>query len=284
MNTLKQAGLMVLCAMMLVLPAQASDNAKEQRWADQITDFLVDGELHWLEADGHKFLSIYTPVYNAKPAGAVILLHGRGVHPDWPQVIQPLRTKLPEHGWATLSLQMPVLDNDASYEEYMPLFQEVPDRIKAAIEFLSKRNINHVVLIGHSLGTNMATDYLAKHHDARIKGFVGIGMMGKQQPAQYLPLDNVAALLQITLPVLDIYGSKTYPVVLESVDRRAFAVYQTGNHHSRQIKIDGANHYFHGYEVELVKSISNWMAESINLEQTNKLVSTSTSNSNVRDR
>jgi pimeloyl-ACP methyl ester carboxylesterase len=272
MNTRKQSLLMVLFCTALVLPAQASDTAKEQRWADQIVDFLVDGEMRWFEADGHRFMGIYTPVRSGTPVGAVILLHGRGVHPDWPQVIQPLRTKLPEHGWATLSLQMPILDNDASYEDYVPLFKEVPARIKAGTEFLSKQHIDNVILIGHSLGANMATDYVAKHHDPRIKGVVGIGMMGKPRPAEYQPLDNVAALLRITLPVLDVYGSQTDPAILQSVDRRAFAVYHTGNAYSRQIRINGANHFYQEHVTELVQAISNWMTGSVSQDATNQFV------------
>jgi hypothetical protein len=40
------------------LPALASDTAKEQRWAEQIVDGIFDGAPKWIEADGHKFLSI----------------------------------------------------------------------------------------------------------------------------------------------------------------------------------------------------------------------------------
>lgn len=278
MNTLKQAILMFLVSISLVLAVQATDSAREQRWANQISDFLVDGEPRWLDADGQKFLGIYTPAVNEEPIGAVIFLHSRGVHPDWPQVIQPLRTQLPAKGWATLSLQMPVLQNDATDEDYVPLFKDVPARIQAGLDFLSKHGLNNIVLIGHSLGTNMGTNYLAKHQDPRIKAFVGIGMMAKPQPTKYLPLDNVAAILQMKVPVLDIYGSQTYPVVLESVDRRAFAiaVHRTGNYHSRQIKINGANHFFQGHEDELLQAIATWMIEFTNLKQANVIVSTDT--------
>ena len=39
----------------------------------------------------------------------MIILHGRGYHPDWAEVANPLRVGLAE-GWNTLSLKMPVLD------------------------------------------------------------------------------------------------------------------------------------------------------------------------------
>ena len=259
MNMYKNIYTLFLVLITAVLPVQASDIAKEKRWADQIVDFLVDGEPLWLEADGQKFFSIYTPAVTNSPAGAVILLHGIGVHPDWPQVIQPLRTQLPEKNWATLSLQMPVLGNDIEQEQYVPLFKEVPARIKAGLDFLSQQGINNIVLVGHSLGTSMASNYLAEHSDSRIKAFVGVGMYGKPQPARYRVLDNTEALMKIKIPVLDIYGSQTVKAILDSADRRAYVVYHNGNSHSRQMAIKGANHFFQGYEDKLVNEINHWM-------------------------
>ena len=277
MSTVLQTILMLLLSTTFVLPVHATDSAREQRWASQISDFLTEGEPLSLQADGKKFLAIYMPAVNKQPVGAVILLHGRGLHPDWPQVIQPLRTQLPTKGWASLSLQMPVLQSNATDEDYLPLFKDVPARIQAGLDFLSKQGLHNVVLIGHSLGANMATDYLSRNHDPRIKAFVGIDMTGKRQPAKYLPLDNVTGLLQTRIPVLDIYGSQTYPAVIDSADRRAFAlaVHQDGSYRSRQIMVNGANHFFQGHEHEFLQSIANWMTDLIKLlMQENKLVTT----------
>lgn len=273
MNTGIPTILMFILSITFNLPVEATDHDKEKRWARQISDQLVDGKPEWLIAEKQAFLSLYTATAMDIPMGAVILLHGRGLHPDWPQVIQPLRTQLPKKGWSTLSLQMPVLQNSATDEDYLPLFKEVAARIQAGLEFLNQQGLHHVVLIGHSLGSNMATDYLAKHHDPSIKAFVGIDMMGKPQPNDYLLLDNVAALLRLKVPMLDVYGSKTYPVILESVDRRAFAVHLTGNTHSRQIKINDANHFFQGHENELLQAISQWLTAFAMPQQEKKFAS-----------
>ena len=261
MNTLKQVSLILIFSTIIVLPVQATDSVKEERWANQITDFLLDGDPEWLEANGKKFLSIYTPAATENIAGAVILLHGRGVHPDWPQVIQPLRTQLPDKGWATLSLQMPVLPGEARDEEYVPLFDEVPERIKAGLDFLSQQNINNIVLVGHSLGANMATVYLARYRDARIKAFVGIGLKAMQQPVEYRVLDNTVSLLKINVPVLDIYGSQTIKPILDSVDRRAQVYNRAGHAQSRLIKIEGADHFYQEFEDKLLENIVTWLDE-----------------------
>ena len=68
---------------------------------------------------GRKFLAIYTP--NPKAAAGVIVVHGLGLHPDW-GLNGHLRTQLADQGYATLSVQMPVLAADAKAEQYPPLF------------------------------------------------------------------------------------------------------------------------------------------------------------------
>ena len=259
MNTLKRifAALPLMAA--LVVPAQASDTDKEQRWADQIVDALIEGEPHWLQADGQRFLAIYTPAATANPIGTAILLHGMGAHPDWPQVINPLRMQLPEEGWATLSLQMPILPNEAKDTDYIPLFKEVPGRIKAGIDFLQQQGGSPIVLIGHSLGATMGTYFLANMGDPKLKAFTGIGMSGD------LPdrvLDNVISLRKIQLPVLDIYGSHSDNSIVNSAQRRADALARAGNSKSRQIKIKGSGHFYRGYEPQLLETITTWLAEA----------------------
>ena len=100
--------------------ASEPDYARETRLANQIVDMILDGDPVWLEADAHEFLSIYTEA--DEPRAAVLILHGRGFHPDWADAVNPLRVGLVEHGYSTLSLQMPVLDKEAKYYDYVPIF------------------------------------------------------------------------------------------------------------------------------------------------------------------
>ena len=37
------------------------DYAKEKRWAAQVGDALMDGDVVWLSANKHQFMSLYTP-------------------------------------------------------------------------------------------------------------------------------------------------------------------------------------------------------------------------------
>ena len=87
-----------------IAPGYASDLEKEKRWSQQIVDALLVGEAVQLDADGTAFLGIYTEASEGAGDRAVILLHGIGAHPDWPEITNPLRSELPEHGWSSLLL------------------------------------------------------------------------------------------------------------------------------------------------------------------------------------
>ena len=78
-----------------ILPGYASDLEKERRWSEQIVDALLVGEAVQLDAGGTAFLGIYTEASEGVGDRAVILLHGIGAHPDWPEIINPLRSELP---------------------------------------------------------------------------------------------------------------------------------------------------------------------------------------------
>ncbi|WP_165680972.1 alpha/beta hydrolase family protein [Metapseudomonas otitidis] len=60
-----------------------------------------------LGAGSEQFLALWRPANVAEPYGVVILLPGDGENADWPRAIAPLRTRLPDVGWHTLSLTLP---------------------------------------------------------------------------------------------------------------------------------------------------------------------------------
>lgn len=236
-------------------PIMTSDVAKERRWADQIVDALIDGEAQWLKAGAHEFLALYTQATDQNIRRAAIILHGIGVHPDWPQVVNPLRIELSEQGWSTLSLQMPVLPNEAKVSDYIPLFDEASPRIEAGVKFLQAQDIQQIVLIGHSLGADMGAYYLARHQGS-VKAFIGVGMAVKTSIQN---ANNAVSLAQISLPVLDLYGSDDLREVLNSSNIRAAAATKAGNKRFTQIQAQGADHFFSGKEDELVKTILTWL-------------------------
>jgi len=252
-------GWLLLLAGVLSLPLAASNLEREQRWAEQVVDAILTGEAEMLDADGQEFLAIYTEATGEAPQGGIILVHGIGVHPDWPDVINPLREQLPEHGWSTLSLQMPVLEADAGVTDYYPIFSEVPPRIDAGIRFLQSQGIDNIVIVAHSLGSQMAAYWLAQAEAPRVMGLVAIGLAGtRQSPAGDVP----AWIERITLPVLDVYGSDDLPAIRDSAAERAAAARRAGNSGYVQLEIAGAGHMFQGHNQPLLEVIVNWLSEN----------------------
>jgi predicted alpha/beta-hydrolase family hydrolase len=238
--------------------ASKSDLAKEKRWEEQIVPSLMVGEAIKLSADGVKFLALYTESSTEKVKGAVIILHGIGVHPAWPDVVETLREELPEHGWHTLSLQMPILENGAEDKDYPPLFPEVPSRIQAGVDFLKNKGVNNIVLTGHSMGTAMASYYLATARDPLVKAYVIMGGgPGTPGDSRADSLENFKKIGAIN--ILDIYGSEDVKLVTESISKRGPVGKEIHGDRYKMIKIDGANHFYQGKQDELVNVFSHWI-------------------------
>lgn len=248
--------LLILIALAVASSATAQDFEREARLAAEIVDVILDGEPVRLKADGREFLGIYTESEEDAPHGAAIILHGRGFHPDWDQVVNPLRTALPEHGWHTLSLQMPVLGKDAKYNDYVPILPTAFPRIAAGLAFLEARGVENVALVAHSCSVHMSMAFIREHGDEGFDGYVGIGM-GATDYRQ--PMKEPFPLESMRVPVLDIYGDDDYPGVARLAPRRLAAMRAAGNAKSTQMKVDGADHFFEGKDEELVEAVAGWL-------------------------
>ena len=230
----------------------ASDFEKEKRWADQVIEALFDGEAVYLSTDTHDFLTLYTRSASDSNS-AVILMHGTGVHPDWDTVINPLRVGLAEQSYTTLSIQMPVLANEAPQDDYIALFPEVLPRVNASIDFLKAKGFKKIYLIGHSLGASMGSYYLRMSGNT-VEGFIAIGLPSGIKDS---PMDNLKNLTAITLPVLDLYGTEDLELVINSAALRVES--SSINPSYSQIKVQGADHFFDGEENQLLETVLNWL-------------------------
>jgi pimeloyl-ACP methyl ester carboxylesterase len=223
--------------------AQA-DYAREKRWADEITPAILVGDPVYLtQKNGHRFLAIWAP--NPKAIAGVILVHGLGVHPDW-GLINPLRSQLAEQGYSTLSVQMPVLMAEMRAETYPPLFPEAAERLAVALAFLRGKGLKKVAIVSFSLGSRMANFFLNHAGDARIDAWVAIGILGEFTRAE-----------TFKAPVLDLYGELDFPTVLEHAEKRAAAI--RGIRGSGQVQVSGADHFFSGVEVEMVRRVRQFL-------------------------
>ncbi len=260
-----QTGLRVTLLLLLAFPpalpaASTSNLEREKNWAEQIGDFLVAGEAIRLEASGVKFLALYTKPGEAHKSTTrgVILLHGRGVHPAW-GFIDTLRVDLAEAGWHTLSLQLPILDQDVKFAEYGKTFPEAFRRIDAGVRYLQQKGVKQIVLVGHSSGAITAVAYAAEHPRAPLAGIAAIGLTTEPAGNRYM---QAAPLLEkLKLPILDLFGSEDLPVVLDTASARAAAAKKAGNRTYTQARMKGANHFFTDRYDSLRKRLNEWLAK-----------------------
>ncbi|MEM7563763.1 MAG: DUF3530 family protein [Pseudomonadota bacterium] len=234
----------------------ASDREKERRWESQIIDSLLDGEPVKLKDEkGLEFLALHTGEDLGNDR-AVILVHGIGVHPDWPDVIYPLRVGLPEAGIPTLSIQMPILPNEKTSQDYLPLFSQVGGRFNAAVRFLIKAGHGKISIVAHSLGATMAVDYLANNMVSEVDSLVIVGMGSGIEGSS---VDNLKALQKIRLPILELYGSDDLESVLASAKLRETEFQSNRGEKYRIIVTEGANHFYQGFEDDLVNQVVDWL-------------------------
>jgi len=237
-----------LAAALLLLSAGAAaqDYDREQRWAAEIVPGLVVGDAVRLRLpSGRDFLGLYTEAKGAKTA--IVLVHGIGVHPDH-SIIGTLRAALADEGYATLSLQMPVLAaEEGGREAYRPLFPEAAARIQAGADWLAAKGYARVVLLSHSLGSAMAGAYFERTMDAPFAAWICMGLSG--------PFGRMG---NVKLPVLDVYGEHDLASVLRADWRRKVALDALPG--SAQARIPGANHFYAGREKELVQVLKPFLA------------------------
>lgn len=216
-----------LAAMFAIAHAQFADDAREDRWAQEVAPQIVVGEVVWLATPQRaKVLALYTNAPSAK--GGVIIVHGAGVHPDW-GLNGALRTELADQGFATLSVQMPVLGAVATREQYRALYSIAGDRIAAAIRDLRGRGITKVAIVSHSVGASMVDAYLARPVALSVAAWVPIGML----------VDFARVPRE---PVLDIVAGNDFPEVLASGKVRMPRLPHDSC--SRVVTVPGTDHYF----------------------------------------
>ena len=112
----------------------AIDYAREERWAQEVVPSIVVGDPSISPRPRVRRCWPSSPCRRAPPQAAIVIVHGLGVHPDW-GLIGGLRTGLADAGYVTLSVQMPVLDANATRDDYAGTLPEAggPDRRRGRV-------------------------------------------------------------------------------------------------------------------------------------------------------
>ena len=258
---MRHAGL-VIVLMLLWGSLSASDLVREQRIALELEETILVGYPLRLSTGELEFFAIHTESDSERIFGGAVILHGRGANPNWQDVVFPLRSRLAESGWETLSIQLPIAAPDEPEASTQALVAEAFPRIKAAIEFFRQRQIENIVLVGHSLGARMGIEYLASEPSQNVRALVAIGLSGDNEKP-VAGTGTLLALQKVKLPILDIYGSQDIESVLSTVTARATEAQRADNRDYRQLEVPGADHLFSGLADELVQRVRAWLRKTV---------------------
>lgn len=244
---------------------------REQEIAKKLTRIADADEIISLKASGSRFIGLYksarvgaeieTVNKAGEISGVVILVHGMGAHPDWPDVISPLRTRLTESGWSTLSIQMPILSPEEPLAEYGKTLDIAHSRIQAAVNYLHDWEMDPIILLGYSFGSVQVADYLASNQPDNVAGFVSVSMLAQKfiKPK----LDVYKLIGEINIPMLDVYGEEDLADVRQGIDDRRLAASKNGLNSFQQIELQQARHNYSGTEKALVEQIQVWLQQIV---------------------
>lgn len=202
---------------------------------------LAASEQQQLNAAGTTFLALWRPANDTAPMGAVILIPGDEESADAPPTVGPLRRRLPDAGWHSLSLSLPDPQGanlpvrpaappasgdgkpaeapaekapepvtPAPSSEAPPADAEaaraahverVFARIDAGIAFTGQQQAKVVVLLGHGSGAYWAARYIVERKPANLTHLV---LVDTRQPEGFdAPFNDL--LGQLTGKVGDFY-------------------------------------------------------------------------------
>jgi len=180
---------------------------------------------------------------------ALILAHGRGKGPTW-KVVEPLRKGVNDAlGYHTLSLQMP--NRDIYWEDYAEDFPQAYAAFIEGIRFLSKeKGVKKIFIMGHSMGSRMASAFIANNKDQPIAGLIVAGCRNNGN----VPLSCLENLKNVTIPVLDIWGDGSGKDANAGFERDGLA-----SSTYKQIELPDANHKFNGHEPAFVSAVVEWL-------------------------
>lgn len=204
-----------LCAL-LVFSAGLRAEALGQARADHLNDLAralgnaQNGEQVVILGEGdNAFLGLSLQQRTANPQGAVLILHDQGHNPDWPVLLQQARNYLPNVGWDTLSIALPLVGGYATDAD------ATLDRIALGLQRLNQEGQFNLVILGYGEGAYWAARYLSERLTPDQD--IGYGLM--MVNAKTIEPDLPALIGNLNIAILD-WVSEDSPAALRAADAR----------------------------------------------------------------
>ena len=232
----------------------ASDAHREQEFADSVQQAPIQGKIVRLGASERQFLAIYSEVIKADNNNAAIVLHDMGAYPDQKPVVYDIRTQLPLHHWATLSIQMPIRESYAEQSDYYSLFTEAEERILVGITYLRSQGVKNLVIIGYGLSALMAS-YTVNNNMTAANGLITLSLSVPEDLDSHV--QTLTFIKNIALPFLDLYAELDLTRVVETANQRSLA--GKDNPMYWQERLLGVDHSYQQNPELLVKRLYSWL-------------------------
>lgn len=186
-----------------------------------------------LSSTTERFVGLQIEQRLATPQGGLLILHDNGQTADWPYLLQQVRTYMPDVGWTTLAIDLPI-PSDMSLG-IMPLDDEeliladnnqeaqdnrVLERIAAGIAMLNNNGLFNIVILGYGEGAYWGSRYLAERLTEEEK--IGYGLILYEPTLQRDELADYVAELQIS--TLDLYMNNSDYAHRQAKNRKAAAM------------------------------------------------------------
>ena len=224
------------------------DYARETSLNYQSVSTSFDAEFRTLLSnDGEKFNMLYHE--DESKDQAILLLHGRGLYPNEPLVMNPLIEILNKE-YNVYSIQLPVLKKNATYSEYVKLFSYSDSRIKKTLNYIETTS-SKIIVIAHSCGAHMLSSFLKKHqHKIHKVILISAGAVDKDQtPLPYYDYSLFDG------QILNILGDKDH----NSVKHFAEYILSLNIKNFQNIIISDAGHYYKGKISSLATQVNKWL-------------------------
>lgn len=154
-----------------------------------------------IDAGEETFLALSLRQRTGKPQGGILILHDQGHNPDWPERLRQARIFLPDVGWDTLSIALPMPDN----QDDDRVAQQTLGRIAAGLRRLNRQGQFNIVLLGYGDGAYWAARYMAERLQPDEEVGYALVMVATTPDRPDLP----ALLGRLDIPVLDLYFNNT---------------------------------------------------------------------------
>jgi len=244
--------LILLLAPVYSYSEEIPDYKREQNINEQIIDYVIDGDVITLNSKLEKKFNLIVNKFS-NTSFSVLMLHGRGLHPVEPNVMEPIRSFLIDQKINIYSLQLPVLSKGKTYNDYYKIFDYSDDRISEAIKYIDD---DKIIIIAHSCGVHMISSWLKQNQKNNIDGLVliGSGAVDKNQ-------NNKSSInySKLNMPILNIYGEYDHGSVRENSFMFQHEYLRNKYSLSRNVEILGSDHDHKDNSNSLVEVVKQWL-------------------------